>query len=286
MMKLYWKKQFFNPYIICVVAALPILTFLFIGFDSGMLPKFWQQMYPGESAAGDDLWIFSHVRHLESFVDAMEWYIMYSKYLFPIFASLAVLPFISTRDCFLPFARVRMQHPNLTEYGWIAGSVLRAGGTVYCSYLLTMLFLRWFYVDISHGQNFDVFVNQWGWSLSADEKPYLYVLALGLLRCFLLPMLMALLTVAVSYLTNKIYIYLLVPTIYNFISYPLFSQGIYKDKWPLPLFSPENITWPSSPDYWSYGHDVHGIWGVVGASLIIIIPSVLMIWYGIRKRRA
>lgn len=284
-MKIYWKKQIINPYTIGVVIALPILTFLFISISAGFLPKFWQQMYPGESAAGDDLWIFSHMRHLESFVDAMEWYIMDSKYLIPFFASLAVFPFIQMRDYVWAFASVRMKHPERTEYEWIGSSVVRAASTVYCSYLLTMALLRWLYVDTSHDQNFDVFIHQWGWSLGADEHPYLYILVLGVFRCFLFPLLMALLTVAVSYLTNKIYIYLLAPTVYCVIAYSVFSQGIYQDKWPLPLFSPENITWPSSPDYWGFGHTVHGIWGVFGASLIIIIPSVLMIWYGMRKRR-
>lgn len=286
-MKLCWKKQVINPYTIGVVIALPVLTFLFMGFDTGMLPKFWQQMYPGESAAGDNLWVVAHMRHLVSYIEMMEWFVLYNKYLIPILSSLAVFSFIRMRDGFLPLAYVRMKSPRKAEHRWIVKSVLLAGGVMYCAYLLTMLFMRWWCIRTYDENNcFDVFVNQWGWPLGAEEHPYLYILALGVLRCFLTPLLMALLTVAVSYLTNKIYIYLLVPTIYNFISYPLFSQGIYKDKWPLPLFSPENITWPSSPDYWSYGHDVHGIWGVVGASLIIIIPSVLMIWYGMRKRRA
>lgn len=286
-MKLYWKKQIFNPYTISVVIALPIIVLLFMGFDTGMLPKFWAQMYPGESAAGDDLWVVSHMRHMISYVTMLEWEAASARHLIPILASLSVFPFIRMRERFLPFACARMKHPWKVERRWVAKSVLLAGGVVFCAYLLTMLVMRLWCVDTYDVYNcFDVFVNQWGWSLRAQEHPYLYVLALGVLRYFCLPVLSALLTVAVSYLTDKIYIYLLVPTVYNLIAYSLFCQGIYQDKWPLPLFSPENLLWPSDPEYWGYGHTTHGIWGVVGAALIIIIPSVLMIWYGMRKRRA
>lgn len=285
-MKLYWKKQILNPYAATVVVAFPIIVFLYMCFDAGILPNIGMQLYPGESAAGDDLWIVSHVRHLESFVDAMEWYVMYVKHLFPMFASLAVLPFISMRDGFLPFARTRMDNAGQVECRWIAGSVLRAGATVYAGYLATMLLFRLFFIYTLHdGMSFDVFVENWGLPLSAETHPYLYVLVLGVLRCFLWPSLMALLTVAVSYLTDKIYIYLLVPTVVQIVTIGLCARSLNVDKWPLPLFSPENITWPISREYWGFAHTLHGAWGVLGASLVVIIPSVLMIWYGMRRRR-
>lgn len=286
-MKLYWKKQIINPYTIGVVIVFPVLTFLLMGFDTGMLPKFWKQMYPGESAAGANLWIVAHMRHLVTYVEMMEWYVSYDKYFIPILSSLAVIPFIRMREGFLPLAYVRMKSPRKTEQRWIVKSVFLAGGVIYGAYLLTMLVMRWWCVNTYNDNScFDFFVNQWGWSLSAAEHPYLYILVLGAMRCFLMPLLMALLTVAVSYLTNKIYIYLLVPAVYNLIVTTICSQNTYKDKWPLPLFSPENFMIPMSGNVWGFGHDVHGIWSVVGASLMIIIPCILMIWYGMRKRRA
>ena len=286
-MKLVWKKRIFNPYTLCVLIALPVVTVLFQGFDTGLLPKFWQQLSPGESAAGDDLSIFSHVRHMEAFVDVMEWYVSYSKNLIPLLAAFSVIPFIQLRDRFLPFACVRIQHPRRTERKWIVQSVVLSGCTVYGAYLLTMLWARWMCTDTYHDYNcFEVFFNQWGWQLTGQEHPYLYILALGALRCLILPMLMAMLTIAVSYLTKKIYIYLLIPTIYYLVMCSICSQSGRQDRWPLPLFSPENMVWPSSPSYWQFGHNVHGIWGVVCASLIIIVPSLVIIWWGMRKRRA
>ncbi len=53
-MKLRWKKQIFNIYTISVIIALPVFTFLFMGFESGMLPNFLKEVNPGESAAGDE----------------------------------------------------------------------------------------------------------------------------------------------------------------------------------------------------------------------------------------
>ena len=285
-MKLRWKKQIINLYTISVIVALPVLTFLFMGFESGMLPNFLKQVHPGESAAGDDLWVVSHIRYLTSYVDAIEWQFASNRHFIPILSSLAVLPFIQMRDRFLPFASVRMKNAKKMECNWIVQSVFLASCVMYCAYLVTMLVMRVWCVNTYDANNcFDVFA-LWGWNLSASTHPYLYLLALGVLRCFLLPILFSLLTIAISYLVNKVYIYLLIPTVYSLIASALFSQGLYEDRWPLPLFSPENLLWPSSPDYWGYGHTVHGIWGVVCAMAIVILPSIVMIWYGMRKRRA
>ena len=108
-MKLRWKKQIFNVYTLSVILALPALTFLFMGFDSGMLPNFLKEMSPGESAAGDDLWVVSHMRHVTSYIDAVEWQFASNRHFIPILSSLSVLPFIQMRDRFLPFASVRMK---------------------------------------------------------------------------------------------------------------------------------------------------------------------------------
>lgn len=286
-MKLRWKKQIFNVYTLSVIIALPVLTFLFMGFDSGMLPNFLKEMSPGESAAGDDLWVVSHMRHVTSYVDAIEWQFASNRHFIPILSSLAVLPFIQMRDRFLPFASVRMKDTRKMERIWIVQSVFLASCVMYCAYLATMLVMRLWCIDTYDANNcLNVFVNDWGWNLSAPTHPYVYLLVLGVMRCFLLPIMFSLLTIAISYLINKVYIYLLVPTIYSLIATSFFSQGLYKDRWPFPLFSPENLLWPSSPEYWGYGHTVHGIWGVVGAMAIVILPSIVMIWYGMRKRRA
>ena len=286
-MKLRWKKQIFNVYTLSVILALPALTFLFMGFDSGMLPNFLKEMSPGESAAGDDLWVVSHMRHVTSYIDAVEWQFASNRHFIPILSSLSVLPFIQMRDRFLPFASVRMKDTRKMERIWIVQSVFLASCVMYCAYLATMLVMRLWCVDTYDANNcLNVFVNDWGWNLSAPAHPYVYLLVLGMLRCFLLPIMFSLLTVAISYLINKVYIYLLVPTIYSLIATSFFSQGLYKDRWPFPLFSPENLLWPSSPEYWGYGHTTHGIWGVVGAMVIVILPSIVMIWYGMRRRRA
>ena len=52
------------------------------------------------------------------------------------------------------------------------------------------------------------------------------------------------------------------------------------------LFSPENFIELKSANYWGYGHTTACIWSLVGAAAIIILPSLVMIWYGMRKRRA
>ena len=258
-----------------------------MGFDTGMLPNFLKEMSPGESAAGDDLWVVSHMRHVTSYVDAIEWQFTSNKHFIPILSSLAVLPFIQMRDRFLPFASVRMKDTRRMERIWIVQSVFLASCVMYCAYLATMLVMRLWCIDTYDANNcLNVFVNDWGWNLSAPTHPYVYLLVLGVMRCVLLPILFSLLTIAISYLINKVYIYLLVPTIYSLIATSFFSQGLYKDRWPFPLFSPENLLWPSSPEYWGYGHTTHGIWGVVGAMAIVILPSIVMIWYGMRRRRA
>ena len=174
------------------------------------------------------------------------------------------------------------------EYTMIAQTVGLSGGVVLAGYLLTMLWTRCMFVDTYQDACvYDSFVQQWGWNVSAEYDPYLFVLLYGLLRCFLMPMVFSLLTIGVSYLTNKVYLYLLIPTIYNFAACSAFAQGntADQDKWPLPLFSPENFIALKSPEYWQFGHNVHGIWGVVCASLLIIVPSLVMIWWGMRRRR-
>lgn len=287
-MKLRWKKQIFNIYTLSVILALPIISFLYLGFDTGMLPRFWKHIDGINNAIlGEDPWVVAYMRLHISFVDAMEWYVSYGKHLIPILSSVAVLPFIQMRDRFLPFATPRMKHPRKTERLWVIRATVIAGCTVFCAYLATMLVMRIWCISTYDANNcLNVFVNEWGWNLNAAVHPYLYVLLLGVFRYFLLPMMFSLLTIAISYLINKVYIYLLVPTIYGLIATSFFSQGLYKDRWPFPLFSPENLLWPSSPEYWGYGHTVHGIWGVVGAMAIVILPSIVMIWYGMRRRRA
>ena len=240
-------------------------------------------MYPGESAAGDNLYVFAHLRYTVCIVDEMEWFFADIQSLLPILASISVVPFIQMRDCFLPYARPRLNNRKYIEQKMIVQAVILSGMIIFMGYLLTMLWSRLMFVEAYRdGCTFDVFVSQWGWQLGAEDHPYLYILALGILRCFLLPALMALLTIAVSYLTNKIYIYLLVPTVYFAVSINFFGQ----DAWQLSLFSPQNLIWPMSVAVSENGYSVHGIWGVTMASLLVAIRSVLMIWYGMRKRRA
>ena len=287
-MKLRWKKQIFNIYTLSVIIALPIISFLFLGFDTGMLPRFWKHIDGINNAVlGEDPWVVAYMRLKISFVDAMEWYVSYGRHLIPILSSVAVIPFIQMRDHFLPLAMPRMKHPGKTEQLWVIRATVIAGCTVFCAYLATMLVMRIWCISTYDANNcLNVFMNEWGWNLNAAVHPYLYVLVLGVFRYFLLPIIFSLLTIAVSYLINKVYIYLLVPTIYSLIATSFFSQGLYTDRWPFPLFSPENLLWPSSPEYWGYGHTTHGIWGVVGAMAIVVFPSIVMIWYGMRRRRA
>lgn len=287
-MKLRWKKQIFSIYTIGIILLMPILSFLLFGFNTGLLPDFWYQMYPGESAAGDDLWIFSHMRYAFSFVEAMESYFTDIQAFLPILISLTVIPFIQMRDQFLPFARTRIKKARHIEGKWIVQTVLLSGCTVFLGYLLTMFLARLMFVSTYYEDSvFDVFLSSWGWMISAQEHPYLYVILLGVFRCLLLALMYSLLTIAISYISNKIYIYLLVPTVYNLLAYSWFAQGVEAttgDGWPLPLFSPENLEWPRSLEYWGSGHNVHGIWGVVGAILFVMLPSIIVIWWQIRKR--
>lgn len=285
-MKLRWKKQIVNTYTLMAMILVPVLAFVMFGIITGLFPKFWAQMRSGESAAGENLYVFAHLRYAVCMVDEIEWFFTDIQNLLPLLASIVIIPFIQMRDCFLPYAQSRLNNRNYMEQKMIIQSVILSGIIIFMGYLLTMLWSWLMFVETYRdGCTFDVFVNYLEWPIVAEQHPYTYMLLLGVLRCFLLPMLMALLTIAVSYLTNKIYISLLVPTVYFILGGKFFAQSISGDKWPLPLFSPSNLIWPTARDEWGYGHDVQGIWGVVGASLIIIIPSVLMIWYGMRKRR-
>lgn len=287
MMKIRWKKQIISPYTLIPMILVPVLAFIMFGMIAGLFPKFWAQMYPGESAAGENLYVFAHLRYAICMVDEMEWFFTDIQKLLPLLSSIVTIPFIRMRDCFLPYAQPRLNNRRYMEQKMIIQSVLLSGIVIFMGYLLTMLWSRLMFVETYRdGCTFDVFVNYLELPISAEQHPYVYMLLLGVLRCFWLPMLMALLTIAVSYLTDKIYIFLLVPTVYFILGSTLFSPSISNDKWPLPLFSPIHLIWPMGRDGWGFGHTLHGIWGIVGASLIIIIPSILMIWYGMRKRRA
>ena len=41
------KKSIFNGYNISVILLVPVITFLTIGFDTGLFPKFWDTVYGG-----------------------------------------------------------------------------------------------------------------------------------------------------------------------------------------------------------------------------------------------
>ena len=286
-MKSVHKKQVFNGYLLAVILLVPILAFVGMGLDTGLLPKFWELTYSELPKSEENPIYFFFLRENFGMVGKMEFdAVLLLPKIIPLLAGLTVIPFIQMRDSYFQFAKTRMLHAARTECGMVGQTVGLSGAATFIGYLLTMLGARLMFVQTYvTGESWNAFVNDANIALDDAAHPYLYLLALGAMRFLLFPMLMALLTIAVSYLTKKIYIYLLVPTVYVLIGYSLFSQGM-TDKWPLPLFSPENFIWPKGPQYWGFGHETGYVWGIVCASLIIIVPSLVIIWWGMRKRRA
>lgn len=286
-MKYQYKKRVFNLCVTAPVLLVPLIAFVAIGLETGLLPKFWELIYTELPQSDENPLYFVYMRQAFGMVGMLESTIFsILRNLIPLLSGIVVIPMIRMRDSVFQLARPRWKHEKRAECRMIVQTVLLSGCVIFLGYLLTMACGRWMFHQVYvPDESGNVFVNDVNLPLDDGEHPYLYLLALGAMRCFLLPMLMALLTIAVSYLTNRVYLYLLVPTLYMLLGSKLLSQGMTQDKWPLPLFSPENFIWPKGALYWGYGHEASFVWGMVCAALLVIVPSVAMIWYGMRRRR-
>lgn len=286
-MKLHEKKQLLPASTISVILLVPVLSFLMLGIRTGLFPKFWGHIYPDLPAGENNPLKFVQIQRGMCMVDCIEWWVADVENLLPLLSAIAMLSFIQMREHFLPFAYPRLPSHSHIECRMLVQNVFFTGIAIFIGYLLTMLWAKPMFTQTYCGDcSFDVFASWLELPLSVAEHPYLYMLAIGLLRYFVLPILYALFTAAVSYLTNKSYIYLLAATIYAMVSRAVCVINIDTDRWPLPLFSPHQFFFPYARDDWGFGHSVSGIIGLLCASLIIMIPSIFMIWYGMRKRRA
>ena len=280
------KKSIFNGYNLSVIVLVPAIMFLTIGFDTGLLPKFWETLYGG-SVSEENPYYFVFMHENFGMVDMLDFQGMFMiKSLIPLLSGFTVIPVIYKRDTFFQLEMPRLPHARKSERRMIEKAVVSAGCVMYLGYVLTVVIGNWVFVHKYKDTGVNTFIDNTRIPLELTEHPYLYILLLGFIRFFLLSMLYVLLTIAVSYVISKVYIYLLIPTIYHLIAYSFFSQDVFEDKWPLPLFSPENFIELKSANYWGYGHTTACIWSLVGAAAIIILPSIVMIWYGMRKRRA
>ncbi len=280
------KKSIFNGYNISVILLVPVITFLTIGFDTGLFPKFWDTVYGGDiSEENPYYFVFMHKNF--GMVDMLDFNGMFMmRSLIPLLSGITVIPVIYKRDTLFQLEMPRLHHARRSEHHMIAKAVVMAGCVMYLGYVLTVVIGNCVFTHTYVDTGVNTFIENTRLPLNLTEHPYLYILLLGFIRFFLLSMLYALLTIAISYVISKVYIYLLLPTIYHLVAYSFFSQGTFEDKWPLPLFSPENFIQLKSEIYWGFGHDTACIWSLVCAAAIIILPSVVMIWYGMRRRRA
>lgn len=281
MMKIRWKKHLYHPCIGCVIVSIPVLTLLMVALEYNA----FQHLFTKVDWYGVEEYYIVTIRSMCSVVEAIEADSSnIAAFLIPLLAGVAVIPYIQIRDSVLMQGRTRMKHPKRTEYGLMVSSSLIAGCAIYVGFLIAMFVSNIiFKYPVHENGSLNSFEWIWGWTaLSVYDHPYLYLLVLCTIRYFLAPCLYAFMTIAISYLTDKIYLYLTLPTIYAAAGMIVFSQGIFVGQWLGRHLSPANFITVLAP----LGSGIKAIWFLIIPALPILAISIVCIVIGQRKQMA
>lgn len=280
-MKLRWKKQAFSPYARFVVFAIPVLTVFMVGIEYNAFPHIFTKV----DWYGTTENYLVTIRSMCSVVEAIEWdSSVICAFLLPMLSGLMVIPYIQMKDGLLQMGKTRMRHARREECSMILQSIFTAGFVTYLGFFLALLVCRiLFLYPVHENGSFDIFFEIWGAAqLSAYEHPYLYIILLGAIRYFCAPVLYAFMTLGISYVTDKIYVYLLLPTIYAIAGMIVCSNGIVVGEWLGKRISPSNFITVWAP----LDSGASATWFLVLPSLVMIGISVVCIVVGSRKQMA
>ena len=276
-----WKACLCRSQVAGVMLAVPVLTLFFVGISYNA----FQHVFTRVDWYGQEEYYWTTIRQMCSVVEAIEAdSSQLAAFLVPLLSGLAVVPFLSYKDGVLAQGRVRMKHPRRTEFGAIACASAAAGGVVFAGFLLALGVSHIVFASPVHENgSADYFASVWNCAaLSVYAHPYRYLLALGAVRYFLAPALYALMTIAVSYLTDKIYFILTAPTLYAVTGMLVFSNGMVVGEWLGRRLTPANLITPWAP----LDSGAAANWFLVLPSALMLAVSLICIAAGRRKQLA
>lgn len=125
------KKSIFNGYNISVILLVPVITFLTIGFDTGLFPKFWDTVYGG-SISEENPYYFVFMHENFGMVDMLDFNGMFMmRSLIPLLSGITVIPVIYKRDTLFQLEMPRFHRARRSEHRMIAKAVVMAGCVMY-----------------------------------------------------------------------------------------------------------------------------------------------------------